>query len=332
MQGKTGNDAKTTVSAAVAETLLQEGWKKVDLHVHSSCSYDVPSVQAMHPAVLFENARSHGLDFVTFTDHDTVKAYDLLGWDKEELVPGVEISISDPEHIGHTLHVNVFELDSEEFEELELIANQECNFKSFIRYLRTHDLPHIYNHPFQFVGGERPNLWAVTELIKQFPVVEYNMQNLTEKNLMVATLARKYGKGIAATTDSHTGGMGAVYTLAKGETFREFFENIKKGSSYIVVEGGTRQHLTKEWSSWIELIFSMDRQLREDYNFTTNVWSFDRVISLFANEKIREFPRINSLAMKFFQNFSRSGLPAYIYIKTEKPLVSRIEEILNQIA
>ena len=76
----------------------------------------------------------------------------------------------------------------------------------------------------------------------------------------------------------------------------------------------------------------MDRQLREDYNFTTNVWSFDRVISFFANEKIREFPRINSLAMKFFQNFSRSGLPAYIYIKTEKPLVSRIEEILNQIA
>ena len=33
MQGKTGNDAKTTVSAEVAETLLQEGWKKVDLHV-----------------------------------------------------------------------------------------------------------------------------------------------------------------------------------------------------------------------------------------------------------------------------------------------------------
>lgn len=76
----------------------------------------------------------------------------------------------------------------------------------------------------------------------------------------------------------------------------------------------------------------MDQQLREDYNFTTNVWSFDRVISLFANEKIREFPRINSLAMKLFQNFSRSGLPAYIYVKTEKPLVSRIEEILNQIA
>jgi len=331
MREKPRKDAKTTISSEVAETLLQEGWKKVDLHVHSSCSYDVPPVQTMHPGVLFEKARSQGLDFVTFTDHDTVKAYDLLGWDREGLVPGIEISISDPENIGHTLHVNVFELDSEEFKELELIANQEHDFKSFIRYLRTHNLPHMYNHPFQFAGGDRPNLGAVPELIKQFPVVEYNMQNLTEKNLIAATLARKYGKGIAATTDSHTGGIGVVYTLAKGETFREYFENVKKGRSYIVVEGGTRQHLTKEWSSWIELVFSMDRQLKKEYNFTTNVWSFDKVISLFLNEKIREFPRINSLAMKFFWNFSRSGLPAYIYAKTEKPLVSRIEEIFNQI-
>ena len=332
MQGKTRKDAKTTVSAEVAETLLQEGWKKVDLHVHSSCSYDVLPTQSMHPAVLFEKASSQGLDFVTFTDHDTVKAYDLLGWDKEGLVPGVEISIRDPENIGHTVHVNVFELDLEEFKELELIANQECDFKNFIRYLRIHDLPHMYNHPFWFAIGDCPNLWAVPELIKKFPVVEYNMQNLTEKNLMTAALARKYGIGLAATTDSHTGGMGAVYTLAKGETFREYFENVKKGRSYIVVEGGTRRHLTRELNSWIELVFSMDKQLREDINFTTNVWSFDRVISLFANGKIREFPRINSLAMKFFQNFSRSGLPAYMYMRTEKPLVSRIEKILNQIA
>lgn len=329
MQGKPGKDTKTTVSEEIAETLLQEGWKKMDLHVHSSCSHDVPPVQAMRPAVLFEKARSKGLDFVTFTDHDTVKAYDLLGWDKERLVPGVEISIKDPENVGHTLHVNVFELDSEEFEELELIANQEQDFKSFIRYLRTHDLPHIYNHPFQFIIGDRPNLWVIPELIKQFPVVEYNMQNLTEKNMVTAALARKYEKGLVATTDSHTGGMGTVYTLAKGDSFRECYDNIKNGRSCIVVEGGARRHLTKELNAWVELVFSMDRNSREERDFTTNVRTFDRLISVFANEKIREFPRINSLAMSFFQNFSRSGLPAYMYMRSEKPLVSRIEKIVD---
>jgi len=49
-----------------------------------------------------------------------------------------------------------------------------------------------------------------------------------EKNLIIMTLARKYGKRVVATTDSHTGGMGAVYTIAKGETFKELFENIKR--------------------------------------------------------------------------------------------------------
>jgi hypothetical protein len=60
----------------------------------------------------------------------------------------------------------------------------------------------------------------VPELIKQFHVIEYNMQDLMEKNLIIMTLARKYGKRVVATTDSHTGGMGAVYTIAKGETFK----------------------------------------------------------------------------------------------------------------
>jgi len=329
MQGKPGNNPKTTINSELAETLLQEGWKKMDLHVHSSCSYDVPPAQTMHPEVLFEKARTKGLDFVTFTDHDTVKAYDLLGWDREGLIPGVEISIKDSENIGHTLHVNVFELDSEEFEELETIANQEHDFKSFVRYLRTHNLPYIYNHPFWFAIGDRPNLRAVPELIKQFPVVEYNMQDLTEKNLITAALARKYGKGLAATTDSHTGGMGAVYTLAKGDSFREYFDNIQNGRSYMVVEGGSWRHLTKELNAWVELVFSMDRNVKREMDFTTNVRTFDRLIGFFANEKIREFPRINGLAMRFFQNFSRSGLPAYMYMRSEKSLVSRIEKVVN---
>ncbi len=332
MRDEPGNNTKITVNSEVAEALRHEGWKKMDLHVHSSCSYDVPPVQTMQPVVLFEKAKEQELNFVTFTDHDTIKAYDLLGWDREGLVPGVEITIKDPERTGHTVHVNVFELDSEEFGDLETIASQEHDFKSFIRYLRTHNMPYIYNHPFWFATGDYPNLWAIPELLQKFPVVEYNIQDLTEKNLITEALAKRYGKGIAATTDSHTGGMGAVYTLAKGDTFKECFENIKKGKSYIVVEGVTKRHLTKELSSWIELVFSMDRQLREDLNFTTNILSFDRAIRLFANEKVRKFPKINSLTKQFFQNFSKSGFPAYMYMRSEKRLVSKIEKVMSLIA
>lgn len=327
---RNGNNTKMTVSSEVAEALLREGWKKADLHVHSSCSYDVPPVEAMRPEILFEKAKDQGLYFVTFTDHDTVKAYDMLGWDRMGLVPGVEIAIKDPEKTGHTIHVNVFELDSEEFGELEIIANQEHDIKSLIRYLRTHDLPHIYNHPYWFAIGDHPNLWAVPELIKQFHVIEYNMQDLMEKNLIVSTLARKYGKGIVATTDSHTGRMGAVYTLAKEDSFREFYNNVANGRSYTVIEGGTQRHLTKEINSWVELVFSMDRHTREELDFTTKVSSFDRLINIFASERVREFPKVNRFLKSFFQNFSRSGLPAYMHMRAEKSLVSRIEKNLSQ--
>ncbi len=40
---------------------------------------------------------------------------------------------------------------------------------------------HTYNHPYWFATGDHPNLWAVPELIKQFYVIVYNMQDLTEK-------------------------------------------------------------------------------------------------------------------------------------------------------
>ena len=53
------------VSSEVAKALHQDGWKKVDLHVHSACPYDVPPAKAMRPQVLLENANAQRLDFVT---------------------------------------------------------------------------------------------------------------------------------------------------------------------------------------------------------------------------------------------------------------------------
>ena len=123
--------------------------------------------------------------------------------------------------------------------------------------------------------------------------------------------------------------MGAVYTLAKGDTFREFYNNVRNGRSHIVVEGGTSRHLSKELSSWVELVFSMDKQIRDERDFTTNVWKYDKLIDLFANDTVRGFPGINCLVKKIFQNFSRSGLPAYMYMRSEKPLISRIEKMVD---
>ena len=62
---------------------------------------------------------------------------------------------------------------------------------------------------------------AVPELAKHFPVIEYNMQDLKQKNFFSMILAQRFKKGMAVTTDSHTGRIGRVHTLAKGDTFRD---------------------------------------------------------------------------------------------------------------
>lgn len=216
------------IPSGKAEELLENGWLKADLHVHTSCSYDVPNSKCTKPHNLMDKALAEGLDFVTFTDHDTVKAYDIMGWNRDKLTTGVEISITDMDNVGHTVHINAFEFTKSQYAEMEPIVNRGQNIYDLIDYMRDNDIPYTYNHPFWFKPGEKPNILAVTELAKHFPVIEYNMQDLTQKNFFSMVLAQRYKKGMAVTTDSHTGRIGRVYTVAKGDTFREYFRNIEK--------------------------------------------------------------------------------------------------------
>ena len=93
-----------------AEIYRNHGWKAADLHVHTLCSPDVISAKSLHPEALYHRAREMGMDFVTFTDHETMRAYDLLNGGLEGLVTGVEMRIKDMDLVGHTLHINVYDL------------------------------------------------------------------------------------------------------------------------------------------------------------------------------------------------------------------------------
>ncbi len=97
---------------------------------------------------------------VTFTDHETMQAYEIMNCKRDGLVTGVEIKILDPEIVGHTIHVNVYDLDFDQFDELEEIA-KAGDLNGFLACLKRNDLPHVYNHPLWFEPGERPNLAAI---------------------------------------------------------------------------------------------------------------------------------------------------------------------------
>jgi predicted metal-dependent phosphoesterase TrpH len=316
---------KKLISSERAEDLIEKGWKRADLHVHTTCSFDVLPARDLHPESLYEKALELGMDYITFTDHDTVEAYDVLGWDREKLVPGVEMSVYDPEFAGHALHINIFELDREEFFELREIAEIEHNLKSFIRFLKRRKLPFIYNHPFWFEFHQEPNPSAVPNLAKLFPVLEYNMHELKQKNELTIVLAERYGKGIAATTDTHSGNLGQVYTLAKGDNFREFFRNIEKGKSYIVPEDLTRELLIDEMNTWIDLIFEKSQKSRDIKSYLTGVKSLDTMVKISRSALLSYFPSLNRTTMNLLYMISNTGLPASLYLHSEKTFVKEIE-------
>lgn len=231
--------------------------KAADLHVHTYYSEDVLPAPSNDPLRLYEEARRRGLQFISFTDHATMDAYDRVGWEREGLVPGVELSLLDRKNVGHTIHVNVYLLDRSQFRTLQELASQKKDLETFLAFLASERLPHTYNHPFWFERGEKPNIPAVLEVAKLFSILEYNRGRTRSLNRLALALAGHYGKGIVACSDSHTGRtVGVVRTYAPGGTFREFFENVRVGRSWILAQDMTIRGLVEEVNEWIGQFFA----------------------------------------------------------------------------
>lgn len=315
------------ISQEEAAELAEGGWSSADLHVHTLFSYDVLPAPPLHPEALYKKAKKMGMGFVTFTDHDSMRAHQVLG-EKEGLVTGVEMRIKDQELVGHTVHVNVYDLNEEEFSELDAIRTDEGDLRAFVDYLRRKGLPFTYNHPFWFEPDERPNLRAIPEIVKLFPVVEYNMHRIEKKNELAMAMAKRYDKGLVAVTDTHSGMIGKVYTLAKGDTFREYFRNIAEGRSYIVASDLTMQDLIDEVNAWIELIFNLDVAKLDISEFSTGFSHLDRLVRALASERLRGCPRVYRRLERLTYRISNSGIPATLYLRMENSIVPQIEDFM----
>jgi hypothetical protein len=91
------------LTAGEARELVSRGWAAADLHVHTHHSHDVIPTGFVDPLALYRKARRLGMTSVVFTDHDSMDAYDQIGWGREGLVPAVEVKILDPKNAGHAI-------------------------------------------------------------------------------------------------------------------------------------------------------------------------------------------------------------------------------------
>ena len=329
VKNKVLKDCRTKlVSLRKMPELLKEGWHQADLHVHTYYSYDVLPSTFLDPIFLYEKARRRGMKYITFTDHDNMDAYDRVGWTREGLVPGVEIKIKDAKNVGHSIDVNVYELNKLQFKELMEIAKIKQNIFMFITYLKENNLPFVYNHPFWYNHGEKPNFKVIHSILKLFPVTEYNMHRVWQKNVLTLKLAEKYGKGIIATTDTHVGDIGRASTFAKGETFREYFHNIAEGRVYLNPQDLTSEILKDELATWIDLVFNLDIERLEKVVYT-QVRGVNYFINLFSRGAFENYPLVRKSAEHFLSALAKSGAPAFCYLKLQNILVYKMNRQLR---
>lgn len=199
---------------------------------------------------------------------------------------------------------------------------------TFITYLKENNLPFVYNHPFWHDHGEKPNFKVVHAILKLFPVTEYNMHRVWQKNALTLKLAEEYGKGIVAATDTHIGDIGRASTFAKGETFREYFRNIAEGKVYLNPQDLTLEILKNEITTWIELIFNLDI-VRLEKIVHTQIRTLNYFINLFLKGAFEDYPLVRKSAEHLFFIIAKSGAPAFCYLKHQNFLVYKMNRQLR---
>jgi len=313
-----------------ARTLLAEGWQAADLHVHTLHSYDVIPTRQVDPLALYNKARRLGMTYVAFTDHDTMAAYDQIGWTREGLVPAVEVKILDPRNVGHTIHVNVYTLNRRQFLEIQQIAGKAHDIVTLAGYLKAEGLPFIFNHPFWHEPEEKPNLRGVLDAARLFPVLEYNMGRIGRINAQALRLADSLSKGIVAATDSHVGEIGRAFTLARSGSFREFFDRIAARESHLSPADLTLSRLKEETSLRIHRLFDKTGwlQAKESLRMDTGNAILDGIISQVARKGLGT-PRSHRLLKKAIEALSGSGIPGALYLRYQNSLADRIGRLLE---
>jgi predicted metal-dependent phosphoesterase TrpH len=311
--------------------LLDQGWQAADLHVHTLHSYDVIPTWQVDPLTLYHEARRKGMTYISFTDHDTMAAYDQIGWTREGLVPAVEIKILDACNVGHTIHINVYTLDGRQFHEILKIAAKARNIVMLTGFLREEGLPFVFNHPFWHEPEEKPDFGAVIDIAPLFPVLEYNMGRVARINAQAVRLADALSKGIVAATDSHIGEIGRAFTLARGDSFKEFFNGIAARESRLCPADLTLSSLKEEVAVRIRRLFDKASWLHDKESLVMDTGNaiLDGIIRRAAQEGSKLSALSRWILRTSVEALSKSSLPGALYLRGQNGLAERIGKLLE---
>jgi predicted metal-dependent phosphoesterase TrpH len=317
------SDAKTIAQ------LRAQGYKAVDLHVHTSNSYDVPEVETLHQEALYKKAESLGMDFITFTDHDNIDAHNTSLGDKH--VRGVELTVNDP-FIGYEIHINIYQLSEDNFDWLQEHNN---DIKAILEYCNKNDLPHVYNHPFTFETKDytqilrhpRQTIRSIKWLAEHIHVIEVNHSRPKMFTRLVFPLANHYDNAVITATDTHTGQVATAYTLAQGNTFDEWFANVKAGKAKLVHALSTDTYFDYEAYNYMENVLKPQKKVIRP--ITNNAVA--NALIRFSNQYKKLARYITPILRPIVALVTRSGLARIWYQYTQKTIARQLEIYVDKL-
>lgn len=220
--------------------------KKMDMHVHTRFSTEGPDIGVVKvtvnmsgdPVELYQKAKKLGMDFVTFTDHNTIDGC-LYFLEKmphvDDFMVSEEITTYDPKY-KFVIHVNAYNITKLQHKRIQ---QKREDFFKLIKYLKEQKIFFSYNHPYwnkyydYFVMIPKPKE-RIYELAKNFPAIEVlNSFRMPKQNKLALEMAKKLNAIMIAGSDAHGGSIGRAYTLAKANNLKEFFKEVKQGRTQV---------------------------------------------------------------------------------------------------
>ena len=319
-----------------------KGYNVVDFHLHSSASYDVFNKKSLYPRVLRERMLKQGWDYVTFTDHDTIDAYD--GLDLEGVIKGVEVTIKPRIFPGyehpHTMHVNVYALSDEQFAEIDAIAKQG-DFFGLIDYLKNEELPYQLNHPFISGYYEEPEWHHMPEIVQYFDVLEItNTRRSRLHNESAGRLADAFGLGWTEGSDNHIG-LPVKGTLVRGADFGEMWDRIKAGDVLTVPEHMDYRTMKQTVQAYASIVFNMTPEELENFSFRfkSEDSKTDRFIDYVMTERAAGSRLFNGVPGKIVENVLSNLGPLFTYMtyvrkqnRIGKEILEMVDGVVGEVA
>ena len=214
---------------------------RADLHLHTNASifkyFRAGNTRDSYndPDETYRLAKARGMDFVTFTDHDTVDGclkFQDRHPDSPDFFVSAEIETFFP-RTGHRIHVNVFDLVLHQW---KVINVKRRNIFDLVEYLRSENLLYSANHLFQSYRMRQAPEDFFTKMLELFDVFEVKngsmayQHNALVEDLLTAAKEKRGSLALIGGSDAHTyPPVASVFTMAPGATWKEFLGFVREG-------------------------------------------------------------------------------------------------------